>query len=89
MTEEEEEEKSPNSPSAMIFQSILDQYEPASNIQEADVLLTTDDVTNNLRTLYPYVMPDDVYRFLTNSGFKYGSPGDLKFFWLFRKKLLS
>jgi hypothetical protein len=72
-----------------IMEFILSKFEPAESFKDADVMLTTNELYNQVIALYPTNMlyEKHIFNALMNNHFKYDNIDyDLKFVWLLKEK---
>ncbi len=72
-----------------IFTLFLDKNQPAKTVTDADTFLTTDEVWDQLQSIYPSdYSSENVYELMTGAEFKIeviGGDGD-PWYWLIKKK---
>lgn len=69
-----------------VFDSIRKKYAPAFAPEQADVHLTTQQIFEKMQGIYPSgYSADEIFRMLTDAGFKYDIGEDLTMAWMLRK----
>jgi hypothetical protein len=72
-----------------VFDKIFIDYEPAKSILDAEMFLTTDELTHQLSCHYKGTFSDDqLFQILQDKGFQCQSfnTGRLQFVWLFKRR---
>ena len=72
-----------------IFERFLHKNKPAETVEAADTFLTTEEVWDQLQSIYPSdYSPENVYELMTGAGFKIdviGGDGD-PWYWLIKRR---
>ena len=69
-----------------LLAAIEDNYSPAADIPDADILLSTNEIIEKLSDMLPGIDPDSLIDFLHSSGYKFSLRGEMDFAWLLKSK---
>ncbi len=77
-------ESDPNPFLVALMAALRERYSPAKSIADADVYLTTKQIAEALKDIYPYVELGELAEMIYGEGFKIENIGQMQLAWLMK-----